>query len=278
MVKKMMFFKLVRYDFVNGTVKQYKKYLLSLIFFLSLGILYRLSRLGVEEVTYGNYILNVFVGIPEYIPSTLEHFKLPIIWICFYLFSCFTVLYYPYNDISDLGKSVLINSGKRSYWFFSKCCWTVFSVLIYFLLFYFSQMIICLLFSDSFSPDITQQDAEYYFANSFNLTETYLTHIPVLLYVLPFFVNIAICLFQLTMSLLVKPMYSYIVSSGVLVISVYYTNRFAIGNYAMILRSQEIMQTDISADFGIIICAVISLISIIFGIIVFDRYDILSKE
>lgn len=274
----MMFFKLLKYDFANGTVKQYKKYIFSFVFFLSVGLFFRFSRLSSVSLNFGDYVLNVFAGMEKYVPSALEQFKLPIIWICFYLFSCFTVLYYPYNDISDFGKSVLINSGKRSCWFLSKCTWTVISVFIYFLLFMLSQFIICLIFGDSLSSDITHNEAFLYFSVTLMDNEVLQTHIPLLLFVLPVLVNSAICLLQLTLSLVIKPSYSYMVSAAVFVISVYYADPFVIGNYAMAMRTYETAGLNITPVGGIAYCLILSVVSVIVGIIIFNRYDILNKE
>lgn len=272
-----MFFKIMKYDIKNGLVKEYKKYLLFVVFFISAGIIFRLSVLNESVVTFGNYNLFVHSGMEEYIPDFSNRFQFPIIWVCFHMLAYFSVLYYPYNDIDGFGKSVLIQSMNRSAWYFSKCCWVIISIAIYFALFMLSQAILCLFFGDSITLLITQDYAFYSIPVTVESFTEYPTDISVLLYALPFAVCVALGLMQTALSLIIKPFYSYIASAAILIGSAYYLSPVMLGNYAMVQRSSIFLANGVDARIGLVFCFLLSVASIICGIFIFNKYDILNR-
>lgn len=273
----MIFFKTLKYDIKNGITKEYKKYIFAVIFFLSAAVIFRLSRIGEVDITLGDYILFTHLGMPEYIRHYANRFQFPIIWICFHMLAFFIVLYYPYNDIDSFGRYILINTRSRRVWYLSKCCWVIISILLYFALHLLSQLLICHIFMDSVSFDLSGEEAfrSIYQNTSENLNV--ITHIPVQLYIMPAAVCMTIGLFQMTLSLFIKPFYSYVVSAAILILSAYYVSPLMIGNYAMVQRSELFLKNGVSAVYGICICITLSLISVISGIINFSRYDILNR-
>ncbi len=273
-----MFFKLLGYDIKNGTIKQYKKYLLSFSFFFCVALLYRLSRLSSDTVTLGNYLLFTHKGIEEYSASQTSRFELPILWLCFHIFCCFSVLHYPFDDICDFGKSVLINAGKRTTWFLSKAAWIVFSAILYFSIYLLSQIVVCLIFGDSLSFAITAEEGFFNLMFTVSDIPEFPLYIPLALFVLPFFVSTAICLLQNTASLLIKPQFSFILSITIFVVSAYRFSPVLIGNFAMVQRYEMFLSNGINIFQGIIICLAVSIFAILTGYIVFNRYDILNRE
>ncbi len=273
----MIFFKTLKYDIKNGIAKAYKKYILSIIFFLSAAVIFRLSRKNVEEVTLGDYLLFTHLGIPEYIRDYANRFYFPVIWICFYMLVFFIVLYYPYDDIDGFGRYILINTKKRSVWYLSKCCWVVISVIFYFAAHIISQLLICFIFRDSICLYLSDDEAYQSIYQNVSGNTDIITHIPVQLYILPLVVCVTIGLLQTTLSLYIRPFYSYIISAAILIFSAYHINPFLIGNYAMVQRSDLFLQNGVSAIFGIVICTLLSLCSVIAGVIKFQKYDILNR-
>ena len=96
--------------------------------------------------------------------------------------------------------------------------------------------------------------------------------------VLPLLVMAALNLFQMTLSLFIKPFYSYIVTAAILLISAYYVSPFCIGNYAMPLRSHMIMANGVGLNTGMLVSVIILVVAVIVGGLVFQRRDILKGE
>ena len=94
----------------------------------------------------------------------------------------------------------------------------------------------------------------------------------------PLFVMIAMCLVQFTFSLLVKPNISFMISVAHLIAASFYMTPFLPANYAMLMRSDMITDNGMSLYSGLILPTVLSIIAITIGMVVFSKYDILSKE
>lgn len=97
-------------------------------------------------------------------------------------------------------------------------------------------------------------------------------------FLLPPLVMIAINLFQMALSLFIKPFYSFIVTVAVLLTSSYYLSPFFIGNYVMPLRSDQMVANGVSLTAGIIFSLIIIIVSVVTGGIAFQKRDILKRE
>lgn len=282
-----MFFKLIRYDLKVGFSTTYKRYLVAIALFIVILGTFLLSvysfnsvikELGAQiKPNLGNMLLYSFGGIQEYKPSPGVAFQFPAFWMLSYLLLAYITLYYPFNDLEEFGQNILIRCRDRKLWWFSKCIWNVSSVLCFFLLAWIVFIIGCLLSGCSLSMELSPSmsailklDAGMYmqFPDSLIL-QTFL---------LPPLVMIAMNLFQMALSLFIKPFYSFIVTVAVLLTSSYYLSPFFIGNYAMPLRSDQMVANGISLTAGIIFSLLIISVSVMVGGIAFQKRDILKRE
>ena len=95
---------------------------------------------------------------------------------------------------------------------------------------------------------------------------------------LPPLVMAALNLLQMTFSLFIKPFYSFIVTTSILLVSSYYLSPFLIGNYAMPLRSDRLLGDGVNLTVGIWFAVAVIVLSVVVGEIVFQRRDILKGE
>lgn len=281
-----MFFKLIRYDLKVGFSSTYKRYLTAAglfiiicIFFLLLVSSFNDSIDAEAQIkwTLGNMLLYAFGGMQEYIPQPGVAFQFPAFWMLSYLLLAYITLYYPFNDLEEFGQNILIRCRGRKLWWFSKCIWNVSSVLCFFLLAWIVFIIGCLLSGCSLSMELSPSmsailklDAGMYMQFPASLIlQTFL---------LPPLIMIAMNLFQMALSLFIKPFYSFIVTVAVLLTSSYYLSPFFIGNYAMPLRSDQMVTNGVSLTAGIIFSLLIIAVSVIVGGVAFQKRDILKRE
>lgn len=282
----MMFFKLMRYDLKVGFSTTYKRYLIAAALFGMIFISFLItlqsfnSVVGPEESvkgSLGNLLLYSFGGMQEYTPSPGEPFRFPAFWMLIYLLLAYITLYYPYNDLDESGQNILIRSGGRRLWWLSKCVWNISSVICFFVLAWVIFGLGCLATGNSLSLELSANIAgilkldpgKYLLSPVRLIPQTFL---------LPLLVMTAMNLFQMTLSLFIKPFYSFIVTAAVLLTSAYYLSPFFIGNYAMPLRSDQMVENGVNLTVGIVVSVVIILISVIAGGIIFQRRDILKGE
>lgn len=81
------------------------------------------------------------------------------------------------------------------------------------------------------------------------------------LFILPPMAAIALGMVQMTLSLFMKPVFSYICSLVYLLASAYYTSPALLGNYAMVLRSEQVMENGVSPTVGVLYATVLAVLS-----------------
>lgn len=282
-----MLYKFIMFDIKNGVFRCYKKYIFAAslfvciyVFFLSsFQSLYHDLFLNYQNpVTFGDYILYLFQGLKIYEKDQNAPFIFPALWILLFLVIAFITLYYPYNDLNETGRHMLILSQKRYFWWYAKCIWVAVSVAAYFILAYFIAWIF-LLFTHG------EMNLHVNFATLIicELPARYLRQLDVhavsgwsvvgFMLVVPV-IAVSICLFQMLLSLIFKPYIGFILISVYLFAATYFCHPLFIGNYAMILRSAAVIPGGMTLAAGLIYALGLSFLSVFGGALYFRRMDI----
>lgn len=82
----------------------------------------------------------------------------------------------------------------------------------------------------------------------------------------------------MTVSLFIRPIYSFIITGIILLSSTYYQSPFLIGNYAMPVRCNTMIKGGVSPFIGIIFSLTLAICSFLAGVLRFKHYDVLKKE
>lgn len=82
----------------------------------------------------------------------------------------------------------------------------------------------------------------------------------------------------MTLSLYVKPILSFLICISLLVIAVYASTPFAIGNGAMVIRSSYLSESGVDPGIACVVCIVAYLACVVLGTIRFKHTDILGIE
>ena len=163
-----MFFKLIRYDIKVGFASTLKRYLAALLLFPLMLLNFWLEATavnnaalqngdlqGVVRGSFGDLMLYTFGGMQKYIPEPGVAFQFPAFWMLLYLLLAYITLYYPFNDLEESGQNILVRSGGRRLWWFSKCIWNVSSVIVFFLLGWLVMLVGTLLMGGSMSMELS---------------------------------------------------------------------------------------------------------------------------
>ena len=282
----MTFFKFLRSDMKSGVLMQWKKYLITYFIFIVFSIIHYLDigiinlsnpQYLINPPTWGDYLLSLVCGSSKFDPSLAGTiFQLPVLWVILFLSVLFITLYYPYDDLMGWGKTALILSGSRSSWWFSKCIWVIVSVFCYIFTFFAATFTVASLSGAELSFRISEYlPADLGFDNTILISPPWQIGKLLVGFVA---VIIALCLIQLFLSLLIRPIFSYILVSAYVVASAYFQSPFLLGNYAMAARSELFVTDNVNFSSGILICIWSVGISVLIGNLVFGHMDILSKE
>lgn len=274
-----MFLKIVRFDIRNGLAQCWWRYvIIGVLFFAAAGVLLMtvvVNETDTSVLTYGDYLLHPFAGMKEYVYRPNQLFDIPALWLLvFLLFSYFT-LSYPYRDLQNIGQTVMVSSESRVMWWLSKCLWVCVSVICFYIVAGLSTLLFVLLAGGDTSLTVSQimpsildfgrmvKDGPWDFG-------ILLIEYPIM--------TIAICLFQLLLSLLIKPLPSYIFTISMLFLSAYFKTPFLLGNYLMSARSSVYVTDGVSPEIGIVVALTIAALSVSFGALIIRRIDIFGGE
>ena len=277
-----MFYKCLKYDLKCGLLKEYKKYIIAIGLFVIIGFDFFIKMSDIK-ITVFDYLFYLFFGMEEYVPSPGNKFRFPALWVMVILYISYTTLYYPYKDLNGYGKNILLNTQNKKIWYLSKCMWVTISTVFYFSL----AFIILTFFAIIFGAEITTRVSSTVVIKfiPFITTEQNLFYCDAMYYKVPFLhflLPVVICimnnLFQLFLSLFIKPIFSFVLTISYTIASAYYMEFFMLGNYAMIGRSNIFIENGVDFTNGLIISLIIILIVTISGTMLFANQDILNKE
>jgi len=279
-IKKIFF--IVKTDIIEGIIKRWYFYVVLIMIISSFCALLNYQTDELNSIylsdfkpTITDYWLHLFKGMQIYIPTPTSKFELPIIWLMLNLYLAIIIAKYPTTDLYGFGKYILMQSKDRSNWFLGKCIWTVICVLFFYFLLYITTFVFAF-FSGNLSFEITNEICseilKYNFI-AFNITS-------ILLYVLflPVTTSIALCIIQLILELVLKPIYSFLIIVSILVASAYFYTPFLIGNASMMLRSSLVLDNGLNGFYSFTIDIIITIMAIVSGCVYFKRIDILDKE
>lgn len=275
----MQFLTLIKFDVYHGIIKKFYYYIFFALFILicCLGFIIKINSFEYDFFTLGDIFFYLHSGIKEYIPSPDNPFEIPYLWILNHILILYFTLNYMSNDLIGFGQNMIFRAKSRSVWWMSKCIYTLVSVIIFYVL---SFLIICL-FTLYKGGTLSFEISEYMW-RLMNLGDTVLNEKPKSLItetiVMPFFTSLALSILQMFLCLLMKPILSYIVSIVMLISSAYYFSPFLLGNYSMAVRSNRLIENGFNVNVGVAYAFIIIVISIILGLLIFKKYNILNSK
>ena len=274
-------------DIRQGIFKEYKKYIPVVLlgvfycatFIMNIKKCYDKNLIPDMNFTLADIVLYFFRGKQKIILNNkIEKLELPLDYMMMNLYLMYLIGDYVVRDILSFGKTVLVRTKKRLYWWLSKCIWCVTTVLIFYGILYLC-MFVCTLVVGTLSMkpdvfiaakvcnfDISQQ---YFFVDVGKLMRTAL--------ILPIITSISMMLAQMAVAIIILPIIGYVMNVVVLIVSAYYMTPFLQGNALMILRSADYKSGGIDTAFSIGISLVIIIVSVLAGAVYFSRMDILKK-
>lgn len=268
---------ILSFDLKNGLIKRIL-FLISPLLIGALGYL-QFSQIADldKNMSLGDLIIYVYGGREGFILGEDKSFVFPILWLLVILLCSYFVLNYPLNDLLGFGTKVLVFSGVRKTWWMMKCLWVVLTTLYYHLGIMLTLIILGTVGNLRDSLYLNKDMLAWLFqypkeALRANPQITFLGIGSVLCFIL------ALNLVQAMLTLWLKPMVAFIMTSIYLILSTYITSTLFIGNFGMLARGFDVVRDGFSAVNGIVICVVIGAYASVIGMYRFERYDIINKS
>lgn len=280
----MRFYRLVKNDIKNGFASNYLHYAaiaaIVLVSCIDMHIRVRNSYYledVIPEITIADMLLYLFSGIPEFIPDRTEIFIFPVRWFFLMMMLLYGGLYFPYRDLHTIGVNVLVRSGSRSKWWFSKCIWILFDQIAAYLCIGITLLLFGIVSRTKFSLKITPEIVNN-IMQAGSPYDCFPVQIVIMTLTLPFLTTLALCIWQNVISLFVKPIFSYLAIAIIVLTSAYLMNFIFIGNFAMAIRSTYFVPDGYQPSWGYSAAFIAAAAGLIVGMMRLRKYDILSVE
>lgn len=225
--------------------------------------------------TWMDQLIGCFKGILPV--ASMADFEFPILWFLIMAGCLFLNLDYPLNDLTDAGQQVIVRCVNKKGWFLSKCVWNLLSTTLYILLGSLTALVFALFNGSSFglttTPEVLLKALNIFCITPLTVGQTLMVAV-----VLPYLTLAALNMLQMALSLVMKPILSFLVCVCTLVISLFFSSPYIIGNGAMVVRSGIVMEGLLNPLPTALCCVGVIALSIVIGIIRFDRMDHLRYE
>lgn len=277
----MKLYKHIRFDLTYGLFRRemWPKYIIWLGFFtlVSFNFAGELASMEATQYTYGDYLLRIFGGMREYVPTQGDPFDIPYLWLINHIGILYFTLHYMHDDLEGIGCQMILRSGSRTEWWLSKCIWNTAAVVLLYTIAWGTIFLLAasnhaiLTFEISPFMEVIMVPGPCQLAQaSWQLTLE--------ITILPLLATLAMSQVQMLLCLVVRPAISYVTSLVIFLSSAYKLSPFLPGNYAIALRSDKIISNGVSGTVGIGIYLFLILASVVMGSVLFHGYNILSKE
>lgn len=272
-------FKLIRYDLKNGLLRNG----LFLLTPLCVCIICNQCRLQLtmweQSGTWAIYLAYCFKGIQSINVQTLsEAFQMPVLWFLVMVLPLAITLNYPFRDMKTNGPQMLLRSGRRVTWWFSKCLWNLCCTVLYFALIFAVIAVFCLCVGAELSLETPMGSmmALFYETDITTAAEEMTTGQAIFsLMFMPFWAVTAMDMLEMFLSLLFRPVYGFLFSVALVAASTYVTFPLLIGNYANLSRCGAFIHGGLEGRTGFWICLIVMAFSVVAGAVVFRGRDIL---
>ncbi len=271
----MSWHKILRHDMTGGLLR--KRYLavflLTLLPFFEYRALLKALQL---RGTVLDFLFYIFKGQAYLRPADLAG-MLPLSWLLTMGSCLFLNLDYVWGDLSLTGQQILVRCGSRRRWFLSKCLWSGASTCLYLLLILFSGSLLVLLTGGSLSLSPTPALLERMLMVPDGLSLSTGKSL-ILTLLLPLLSLASLNLLQMTLCLFTKSAVSFLMTLGLLFLSVYFQSPLLPGNSAMVIRSQLVTARGIGVLSGLLFPCILILLCVLLGTWRFGHMDILPSE
>ncbi|MDR0515255.1 MAG: hypothetical protein LBG81_08890 [Coriobacteriaceae bacterium] len=279
----MSLYRILAFDLRNGVARHWRRYAAIAAFFcLSVLALFAARKAyldvypsSVGPFTLGDCVVGAFSGMKEYVFDPRNPFDFPALWLLTFLLAAYLTLHYPYRDLLGVGRHLVVAAQSRVGWWYAKCLWVLASVGLFYAVCGAVLCLALLLDGGAFTLDVSPRTPGVLAFGHAVLGQP--GGIWPLLVLLPL-ATVALCLLQLFLSLVIKPLPSYLCTVSLLFLSSYFKTPFLLGNYLMAARSEVFITGGMGFAAGAVLAGALIIVSVVAGRAWVQQMDIIEKE
>ena len=230
--------RLIKYDLKSGFTYNRIKFVIAFVFILVNCVYFSMITKGIQidNVSLGDLIIFFFKGEAVFSSKT-GNLPIPITYLGFQIIVAILVGYYPYDDINGYGKQIFIRCQDKKKWLTSKVVWSISTVLFLYLCTYIILFLFALIsrfdMSFEYHKEILMQ------TNNIEIPDIKAITIIINGMLMPIVYSMVVSLIQICISLGSNAIISFLTIMIYDFVAVFFTSKFFLSNYIMILRNTE---------------------------------------
>lgn len=266
--------RLIKYDLKCGFAYNRIKFVIALVFILTNCIYFKIITKGIQidDVSFGDLIIFFFKGEAVFSSKT-GNVPIPITYLGFQIIVAILVGYYPYDDIYGYGKQIFIRCQDKKKWLTSKVVWSISTIL----LFYFCTYMILILFSliSDFDMSFGYHKEILMQTNNIEIPNIESATIIINGMLMPIAYSMVVSLIQICISLGSNAIIGFLTTMIYAFIAVFFTSKFFLSNYTMILRNTEYSMVKYNKPEGFITLIIVYVFAILIGRFVINKKQLI---
>lgn len=256
--------RLINYDLKRGFAYNRIKFVMAFVFVLVTCVYFNLitESVHIDKISLGDLIIFFFKGEPVFSAKT-GNLPIPITYLGVQIIMAILIGYYPYDDINGYGKQIFIRCQDKRKWLTSKVVWSVFTV-IFFYVFTFMILYLFALIS-GYDMSLEYHKEVIWTTNNIEIPNIETSTIIINGMLMPIVYSIVMSLFQICISLGTNAIIGFLIVMVYDFVAIFFTNKFFLSNYIMILRNTEYSIVKYNSFEGLIILIVVYIFALLIG-------------
>lgn len=273
------FLSLLRHDLFKGILCKWKYFFIATLFFIFVDFMLvaNVNSLFSDDFpnlkcSISDIMINMFIGNEPFDPSLQKGIELPVAWFVFHALLYSFIGFYIIDDLKKNATSLILRVKSKRQWWTSKVMWCIIAVIVYYALFFIIAIVFATLFG-TVSFNAESLIAETMFA--IQVLDVDVKNTIFSAFILPMIISVAIAVFQAVLSLIIKPIYSFLIVICYLVFSTFYCNVCLLFNFSMLIRNNFHGVNGVSNQYGALTAVIVTIVSYLLGIAFVKKKDIL---
>ena len=266
--------RLIKYDLKCGFVYNRIKFLIGFAFILANCFYFNMITDGIhiDNVSFGDLIIFFFKGEPVFSLKT-GNLPIPITYLGFQIIVAVLIGYYPYDDINGYGKQIFIRCQDKWKWLASKVGWSIATV-VFFYLCTFMTLFLFASFS-GYDMSLEYHKEIVWETNNIEIPNIESDTIIINGMIMPIVYSMVMSLIQICISLGTNAVIGFLIVMIYDFAAVFFTSKFFLSNYIMILRNTEYSAVKYNRMEGVVILIIVYIFAILIGRLTINKKQLI---
>lgn len=230
-----------------------------------------------QTATFMDLLTEIFRGCKPMLQNNRDAAAIPYLWLAVFILSIFIIFDYMHDDLTQFGIQILSRTRNRAAWWYSKCVWNLASGICCYILFLMTVLIFCGCSGYTIRLTVTPEIISALAAGTAQDAVPIEPH-SLLLLLAPLAVICALNMIQMALSLICKPLFSFFITVGILILGVLFDSVFTFSRCGMLMMSNQFSSDGYETVSALMVCLILTAAACIAGKCYFKKHDIIPDK